>query len=63
MFLDSGIGWQTPGFVAAAINFFLKPLTGHAIDAVGDLTTAAPDTIFTYGRQIPDGCASQAKKA
>lgn len=62
VFLDSGIGWQTPGFVAAAINFFLKPVTGHAIDAVGDITTAAPDTIFTYGRQIPDGCASQAKK-
>lgn len=62
VFLDSGIGWQTPGFVATAINFFLKPITGRAIDAVGDITTAPPDTIFTYGRQIPDGCASPAKK-
>jgi len=62
VFLDSGIGWQTPGFVSAAINFFLKPLTGRAIDAVGDITTAPADTIFTYGRQIPDGCASPAKK-
>jgi len=62
VFLDSGIGWQTPGFVSAAINFFLKPVTGHAIDAVGDITTARPDTIFTYARQIPDGCASAVKK-
>src|SRR5579872_7009074 len=62
VFLDSGIGWQTPGFVSAAINFFLKPLTGRAIDAVGDITTAPADTIFTYARQIPDGCASAAKK-
>ncbi|HEX6808627.1 MAG TPA: hypothetical protein VF118_11605 [Gemmatimonadaceae bacterium] len=61
VFLDSGIGWQTPGFVATAINFFLKPLTGHAIDAAGDISTATPDTIFTYKRQIPDGCASPAK--
>lgn len=62
VFLDSGIGWQTPGFVSAAINFFLKPITGHTIDAVGSLTAASPDTIFTYGKQIPDGCASPAKK-
>lgn len=62
VFLDSGIGWQTPGWVATAINFFLKPLTGHAIDAVGDLTAAKPANLFNYGRQIPDGCSSPVKK-
>lgn len=61
VFLDSGIGWQTPGWVSAAINVFLKPITGHAIDAAGDIWAAPPNPIFTYARQIPDGCASPKK--
>jgi len=61
VFLDSGIGWQTPGWVSAAINFFLKPVTGHAIDAVGDITAAKPASIFHYGGQAPGGCATPKK--
>ena len=61
--LDSGIGWQTPGWVAAAINVFLKPITGTALDAVGNIWTWPSQSIFNYARQIPGGCASAAKKA
>jgi len=61
VYLDSGIGWQTPGFVAAAINFFLKPITGHAIDAAGDITAAKPASILHYAGQAPGGCASPKK--
>ncbi|HXE59512.1 MAG TPA: hypothetical protein VN607_02350 [Gemmatimonadaceae bacterium] len=60
-FLDSGLGWQVPGWVTSAINFFLKPLTGHALDAVGDLTAAKPTSIFHYTGQAPGGCASAKK--
>lgn len=60
--LDSGLGWQVPGWVAAAINFFLKPLTGTAIDAAGDIAPAKPASILHYSGQAPGGCASPAKK-
>jgi hypothetical protein len=59
--LDTGIGWQTPGFVVAAINIFLKPITGHAIDAVGDITAEKPFSLFHYLGQNPSGCASAKK--
>lgn len=59
--LDTGIGWQTPGFVVAAINIFLKPITGHAIDAVGDITAEKPLPLFHYKGQSPGGCASPKK--
>ncbi|HKV51631.1 MAG TPA: hypothetical protein VJO52_10555 [Gemmatimonadaceae bacterium] len=61
VYLDSGIGWQTPGWVVAAINVFLRPITGTAIDAAGDIWAAPASSIFTYGRQIPDKCASANK--
>ena len=62
VYLDSGLGWQVPGWVATAINFFLKPLTGTAIDAAGDIAPAKPASILHYNGQSPGGCASPAKK-
>jgi hypothetical protein len=57
-FLDSGIGYQTPQWVSSAINFFLKPLTGHTIDAVGTIAAAPSRSLFREHTEIPSGCST-----
>ena len=56
-FIDSGLGYQIPGWADAAINFFLKPLTGYAVDAVATISPGPTIPLFTYKREMPDRCA------
>jgi hypothetical protein len=56
--IDTGLGYQLPGFATAAINFFLTPITGKAIDAVGTLAKGPSQRMFTEALQIPNGCAT-----
>jgi hypothetical protein len=56
--IDTGLGYQLPGFATTAINFFLTPITGHAIDGVGTLAKGPSQRMFTEDLAIPTGCAT-----
>lgn len=56
-YIDSGLGYQTPGWVTAAINFFLTPLTGKAIDPVGTIAKGPSQRLFHTLSDAPHGCA------
>jgi hypothetical protein len=56
--LDTGVGYSLPGWVTDAINFFLKPLTGHEIESAGSLLKMPSFGLFHGNTQVPGGCAT-----
>jgi hypothetical protein len=57
-FLDTGLGYAIPPFVAAVINLFLKAVSAHPIDAAGTLAKGPSTRIFHGLDEIPTGCST-----
>lgn len=58
-YMDSGLGYQLPGFAEAAINFFLTPLTGKSLDQSKPLWSGPSKTLFQEDVSYPTGCAGK----
>ena len=61
VYLDSGVGYSIPGFVADLINKVLSLFTKYQIDRVGTLLKGPSKDLFHGRTQIPAACASPNK--
>jgi len=61
VFLDSGVGYSLPVFVAEMINKVLSLFTKYQIDRVGTLLKGPSKDLFHGRTQIPAACASENK--
>ncbi|HEY2779323.1 MAG TPA: hypothetical protein VGI90_01000 [Steroidobacteraceae bacterium] len=57
-YIDSGVGYAMPQWVATAINIFLKPFTKKRVDAIGSFVKGPSLKLFSGITQIPGHCAS-----
>ena len=58
IFLDTGIGYSIPAWVADAINFFLSPFTQKRIEHAGTFKKGPTQPLYHNVTQDPAGCAS-----
>jgi len=58
-YMDSGLGYQIPGFAEAAINFFLTPITGKSLDQSKPLWSGPSKLMFEEDVSYPTGCAGK----
>jgi hypothetical protein len=57
-FIDSGVGYQIPGVITDAINFFLSPFTSTKIDRAGSILKGPSLRLFHGDTQIPAKCST-----
>ncbi|HEX3740245.1 MAG TPA: hypothetical protein VHV29_11020 [Terriglobales bacterium] len=62
VFMDSGVGYSLPGFVANLINGVLSFFTKYQIDRVGTLLKGPSKDLFHGNTQIPAACATSSDK-
>jgi hypothetical protein len=60
-FIDSGLGYSMPEFVADAINFFLSFVTDYRVDRAGFLLKGPSTELFHGETEIPGNCSSTNK--
>jgi hypothetical protein len=60
-FVDYGIGYSMPKFVADTLNALLAFFTGYQIERVVTIVYSKPLPFFSKHTRIPPGCSTPAK--